>query len=278
MFCCGLMEDPTPLVEHCYEMFIEIERNELGAGEIDIEGERQLEAQGKNPGDTSLFKSLYSESKVTLPGHPLHNKYINRYNQLYYDDAAPVYTPSQYYKFANMKEDIVLEHSGSEAEIPECMMDITDPDESVRKSLLTTCRTISEVQAVADLRMEEVRCEDLTAADAPRISGNVRSVCLIRCALPVSYLRSIVNQLLDCGATLQRLDMSYMDLSGAEKDLDELLERIVSLHERGEAQSSLILCMIGIENEWTNLSQEFKQKWNKRCKKVKSIDSRIYDD
>ena len=80
MFCCGLMKDPTPLVEHCYEMYIEKELYDLRAAEIDEEVERQLEAQGKNLYDMSLFDSLYNESNVKLPGHARQNRYINDYN------------------------------------------------------------------------------------------------------------------------------------------------------------------------------------------------------
>ena len=128
--------------------------------------------------------------------------------------------------------------------------------------------------------MVAVRCKDLTAADAPKISRNVRSVYLERCALPVSYLRSIGNQLLECGATLQGLYLIGMGLSDVEEDLDKLLERIVSLHESGGTYTHLILKITGDGNERTNLSQEFMQKWNKRCKWVPflSIDWLICDE
>ena len=142
MFCCGLMKDPTPLVEHCYEMYIEKEVNVMRTDEYDDEAERELEVQAKDPDDMSLFTSLYNESHVELPGGAHHNRYINKYNHEYNHDMTPVYTPSQYYKFYNMKEDVEL-YRRSETEIPECIMVVNNPDESVTKSLLTTCHKIS---------------------------------------------------------------------------------------------------------------------------------------
>ena len=267
----GLMDNPIPLLAHCYEIYIKNYLDGMRTGTYgDEEAERQLKEEGKNSGDMSLFDSLYRESTVQLPGRPLRNQYINQYNHLYDDDTTPVYRPSQFYDFAYMKKEVVLgEVRGTE--IPECAMVVTDPDESVKKSLLKTCRKISEHQAVTDLSMEEVRCESLTAEELPLISAHARSLILIQCTLPMCYLRYIVRQLSQSVHTLQNLELSDMDLNPIEKELDELLERLVSHHESGKAQSKLILIIGGDKEEPSNLSQEFVKKWTQRCEGIESI-------
>ena len=276
MFCCGLMEDPTPLVDHCCEMFIERRVNLLRTDYIDEEAERRLKAQGKDPLDMSLFDSLYNESSVKLPGHARHYRYINKYNHKYNHHMTPVYTPSRYCEFWNMKEKF---YRGPETEIPERIMVIGDRDQSVIKSVLTTCRKISEDQRVTDLKMEEVRCEDLTEVKAPILSRRAASLQLLQCALPVSYLRDIIHQLLECTRTLQKLELSFMDLRQIEEDIDELLERVVSFHESGKAQIKLVLDIGGDEEDGlSNLSQNFADKWRPCIERIKSINCRWMGD
>ena len=280
MFCSGIMKDPTPLVEHCYEIYIENEVKVTRTGEVD-EAEREFKARRKNPHDMwdvmSLFYSLYKESTVKLPSSAQHNKYINYFDHYDNRNMTKVYTPSRYYRFHNMKKDVEL-NRGSETVIPECIMDIIAPNESVTKSLLTTCFKISEKQPITDFMMHEVRCDDLTGVNAPIMSSRAASLHLYQCDLPVSYLRDIIHQLFECSHTLQYLNLEAMDLKPIEKDIDELLEGLVSFHESGKARSKLLLGMGGYENE-SNLSQEFVDKWRPRCKRIKSIDcSRIGDE
>ena len=274
MFMSGLIDDPTQLVEHCYEMYIERKVNMYQTGTYtDKIAERKLKAEGKNKNDMSLFDSLYKESRVQLPGRPLHNQYINYYNHLYAEHTTPVYKPSQYYRFVGMEKDVVLEEVQG-TEISECAMRVMNPDESVTKSLLKTCHMISEHQAVTDLEMHDVRCESSTAEELPLIRAHARSarlVNLIRCALPMSYLRHILHQLSQSVDTLQFLNLEDMDLKLIETELDELLEWLVSHHESGKAQSKLILTIVGSEEEPTNLSQDFVDKWTRLCKGIESI-------
>ena len=271
MFMSGLMEDPTLLVTHCYEMYIEREVNRFATGTYTDEiANRQLEAEGKSTVNMRLFDSLYKESRVQLLGRPLRNQYINYYNHLYADDMTPVYKLSQYYKFIGMEKDVVLEEVRG-TEIPECAMTVTDPDESVTKSLLKTCRKISEHQVVANLQMYAVRCGSLTEDELPLISAHARSVILTRCALPMCYWGYLFRQLSQSVNTLQSLVLSFMDLKPIETELDELLERLVSHHESGEAQSKLILIIGGSKKEPSDLSQEFVNKWTQRCEGIKSI-------
>ena len=140
------MKDPRPLVQHVYEMLIEDYVNKMRTG-------------GYLSVDEDLFKSLYNETTVPLPGLPLHNKYINYYNHKEDDkkkrprDTTSVYVPSRLFVFHGMLEDVTTSRQYyEEMEIPECAMSIQNPGTVVSKSLLTTCFSICDHQPVTDLR------------------------------------------------------------------------------------------------------------------------------
>ena len=172
----------------------------------------------------------------------------------------------------NMKEDIVLgEYKEQRAEIPECAMSIYWP-ERVMKSLLSTCRTISEHQAVTDLFMWKIECSDVTEAEAPILSRNIQSLYIRYCYLPSSFMRIILQQLHNC-VTLTNLELSRVDLSEVEEDLDKLLESLVSNHEKGLSQEKLRINMLNNRMYWG-----FVTKWNKRCEGITSIVFYIDDD
>ena len=67
-FTCGLMKDPTPLVDHVYETYVDMLCNAISRSgfQRSIERESRLQALGKNFGDTNLFNTLYIESRVPL--------------------------------------------------------------------------------------------------------------------------------------------------------------------------------------------------------------------
>ena len=263
IFVAGLMKDSRPLVQYVYEMQVEEYLNEMRAG-------------GPPLIDADLFKSLHAESSARLVDHPLHNKYIN-----YYDhgederkkrpsDITAINHPCKIYYFRHMEEDIVLgEYKEQRAEIPECAMFIQYPDEMVTKSLLSTCRTISEHQPVTDLWLWNVRCRDATEAEAPILSRNIQSLLIGFCKLSSSFMRNILQQLHNC-VTLTYLNLQYVDLSEVEKDLDQLLDNLVSNHEKGLSQEKLRIRLARIR-----LSEEFVAKWNERCEGITSIDCDI---
>ena len=265
MFCSGLMKDPRPLVEHVYQMYIERQLNVTRTGEKDEEAERQLEAQGKSDRDSSLFRSLYTESTVPIPGQPLHNKYINIYN---HDDTprdtTPITTASQWYGFYNMDKAVEYKITG-EVEIPECSMTIDSSSPAVTKSLMSTCREISHRQTVTDLFMSSVKIDGFI--EPVRLSSNVQSVILRECILPPEHLATLLHQ---CGTTLQCLRLWDMNLQPVEKELDELLQVLLSHHQEGRAHGKLMLGLSGDKIK-TNLSRGFVNKWRGRCENIKSI-------
>ena len=245
LFVAGLMKDSRPLVQHMYEMQVE-----YGP---DI--------------DPDLFRSLQREATVRLVDDPLHNKYIN-YNDE--DERKKVYFPSQVYDFKEMNHEVVLENHQGE-EIPPCAMNIRRPDEAVSDSLLSICSQIWKHQPVSCLWMEDVTCNSL---EPPRLT-NPWVVHLFDCRLPEDFVEKLLRQLIEChcGGTLQELYLGYMDLRPFEPLIDELLEDLVAHHEAGLAQGKLwlMLRLRGFEDNPTNLSWEFVEKWRNRCEKVDSI-------
>ena len=58
LFSVGLMSDPTPLVDHVYQVRHNRLLKILRTGEFDEDNEEKLIRMGKNIDDFSLFKSL----------------------------------------------------------------------------------------------------------------------------------------------------------------------------------------------------------------------------
>ena len=86
LFAVGLMSDPTPLVDHVYQMMINDKLEQM----------RNEKYYYSSLYDNGLLKSLYTESQVQLPGHPLHNQHINYYDHSDDDiENIPIYLPSK---------------------------------------------------------------------------------------------------------------------------------------------------------------------------------------
>ena len=270
IFTVGLMKDPKPLVEHIYEIHEEWFLNGLrtdAAYEIDVE----------------LFTSIYTESTVQLPDHPLHNKYCNFYDHGKDDrmnrsrDITPIFHPSRLYDFNHIKQEVKLntdDHAG--AEIPECAIyiDGKEYDEAATKKLLATCCRISRKQPVSDLYLYDVTCEDFTdhINDTIRMSNKVRSLSIDECVLPEPFIRDLLRSCVDCGDSLQKLTLYRMNLSPFEPLLNELLEKLADYHKTGGAQRELTLWLGGSRKHPTDLSEQFEDEWTKRCRGIPSID------
>ena len=145
-------------------------------------------------------------------------------------------------------------HLPQEEEIPPCAMIIIHPDEAVRDTLLSICSQISTHQVVTDLWMFDVDCSDATEAETPILSRNIQSLYIDSCKLSPSFMRNVLQQLHNC-ITLTNLELIGVALREVEEDLDQLLDNLVSNHERGLSQDEL---RIWIEGH--RLSEEFAAK------------------
>ena len=257
LFVAGQMKDSRPLVQFIYEMQVESYLDEIRASSYPYI-------------DSDLLKALHTESSVRLFDHPLHNKYINYYDHSLVGDSdtTPVYFPSGLYHFWGMRHLVVLEdHLIQGEEIPPCTMYIYRPDKAVSDTLLSICSEVSRLQALTDLIIFGVNCGDAT--ETPILSRNIQSLDVLSCHLSRTFMRNILQQLHDC-VTLTNLDLRSVGLSEVEKDLDQLLDNLVSNHEKGLSQEKLMIrIMINI------FSEEFVAKWNKRCEGITSIECDI---
>ena len=122
LFACGLMCDPTPLVDHVCQKWIDAYLEGITKGEYDGCDEY---GEYRHEYDTDLLQELYAESNVQLPGSALHNNNINYYDhRIYSSDKTHVYTPSKMYMFLDMKENVLCKFykREQEANIPECTL------------------------------------------------------------------------------------------------------------------------------------------------------------
>ena len=242
---------------------------------------------GRHPQiDADLCKCMSAESAVKWPDDPVHNDYVSYYNHLRDDldkrprDLTPIRTASKLYVFVGIEENI--ECNIEKYKLSECAMYIQSSDDAVMKNLLMTCHQISQHQAVTDFFCMGSPDVDLTVVKAPVMSKNTHSLVLV--ALPASYLKNILPQLFRCSDSLKRLDLLYMDLEEMELDIDELLEHMVSQHERKQFTGNLRLRILGGSRyknkdgtEWsiTDLSDEFILEWRQRCEAISTIDLNI---
>ena len=256
LFVAGLMKDPRPLVQHLYEMQVEYYLDEMRAG-YDLYGTL----------DPNLFWSFHTESTVPLP-HPLHNQYINHYDHNEDDtDTTPVYWPSRLYLFSDMRHEVVLgKHKDNTGQVPECAMRVITPKGMLTKTLLSKCRMISEHQPVNNLELAHIDYDDATDAEVPMLSRNIQSLIIESCLLSSSFKRNILRQLHNCVA-LRNLHLIEINLSELKEDLDQLLDNLVSNHEKGLSQGKLKIWIYDEE-----LSEEFVSRWNERCEGITSID------
>lgn len=202
LFLAGLMSDPTPLSEHLYSTFIGQELSKV------------KDAQFFNV-NRIFFESLYREAGGRLPGHPLHNPYINYYyHHPYYSprDCSPVFVPSRLYWFYEMMENVVsdIHHKETENsdEIPECKVYICDPKPKARKSLMALMCQITQHQKVTDLFLDTLIYEDTVQFN---LSEKAVSVKLRDCSLPSQMVQHLSEQISRCG-TLEIIDLSHTSL------------------------------------------------------------------
>ena len=186
---CGLMSDPTPMIHFVYERWI---------------------WDGQKSAGKTLIEAVFHEAGLPVPKDLLHNQWINYYDhdEVLIKDTSPVYVPSRWYQFHNMKAKLScnIQHGNP----PEGTMSIICPDESVTKDLLSICHRICQYQAVTNLDMEYISCEDLQETYLLRISKNAESLQIISCELPLSHLMQQIN---GCCA-LRVLDLSGTTLTG----------------------------------------------------------------
>ena len=254
VFTCGLMKDPTPVVNHVYELFLEYVYDRFSP-------RNEILSQGKDPCD--LFRSIYREARIPLNRLPGYNHYIY-WNDMHKGD---IHTASKLYLFNAMNKDDVpdVKFTNGSDEAAECMLWIEKPDEDATKTLLATCCKISRRQQVNLLIMSHVHCEELTPEDTLTMSKSIQSVAVSDSDFPLNFWKHIFNQLLDC-VNLRHLWLGNTNLHKLEEDLDELLENLDSRCPNKHP--------VDVQLTGKKFSKKFVKKWSQPCS---AIECHFYD-
>ena len=162
-FACGIMADPSRLVDHVFSTSIQTKTG------------TSFEGHGVSWLERVLFESMYIASKKVLPGTPLHNPNINDFN---YRNVAmgekplesTIYVPSKLYLFDNicceiggMEEAVTAKYE----ETPECSVFINYyvGKHTESKTLLKACRKIDQHQPVSDMSVTALGFTSITTVE-----------------------------------------------------------------------------------------------------------------
>ena len=179
----GLMPDPTPIIHFVYEYWIQ-------------DGYKMLRTV--NAERRTLIEAMFREAALPVPTNLLHNQWINYYDHSegFFKDKTPVYVPSRIYWFNELKSSVNIQHGN--AEIPECTIWISSPNEAVVKHLLSICQEIGRSQKITNLYLRRVSYQhplDLRGPIVFNMSNTAQSVKLHDCILPPQTLTHLIQQL-----------------------------------------------------------------------------------
>ena len=194
LLICGLMSDPTPIIHLVYEQWI---------------------SDGQKSAGKSLIEGMFREAGLPVPKNYLHNRWINYYDHSegLIKDTSPVYVPSRWYQFHQMQAKVPCKIQHGDTDVPECTISIIEPHVTVTKDLLSICHRICQHQAVRNLYMIDVTCENLPESHVFTISKNTESLQINFCELPTETLCHLMQQINRCSA-LRVLDLSWTTVTG----------------------------------------------------------------
>ena len=192
LFTVGLLPDPTPLVDHVYNLYYDRTVQISRTGQVDDDKEEKLKRLGKDLNVSDLLKAIYKESTIKLSGTALHNQHINYY---YANNLPPMYFPSKIYSFDGMENGFTLmPRSGDEdirGELPHSLIIASCSQEAAANSILNTIHRISRLQPIRDLWVFDLTCNEPTITDIFRMSKTPLSINLANCVFPATILDHI---------------------------------------------------------------------------------------
>ena len=198
-FTCGLMPDPSPLCHYTYHMFNKYNRDRVKACNITLcrKTEKELNAMGKTAKNTDFFKLLYSESRVPLPGSPLHNEYCNLFDHSKKQmSTIDIYIPSEHFEFRHLKRKVLCIKDNPRGTIAKpCSMMILNPDQDVADDLISVCCSISQHQSVSNLWLQDIRCKTKFSQNVIQLSGEPETFVMIDCLLPLNIVEDFLQQM-----------------------------------------------------------------------------------
>ena len=208
------MADPTPLVNHVYQLYHKKTRMSL-TGKHDSDIEEKLKRLGKTIFKNELFEALYRESAIELPGTALHNQHINFYSG---SDVSAVYLPSKQFEFCLPKPTTafktpVLKKEHFQCEVPDSVIISTSIDHTFENSLLDTIRKVSQLQPIDHLGMSGIECENIEDVDVFNMSKKAQTILLLDCVFPALTLDHLLQHIAS-SPTLTIINLRGTNLQG----------------------------------------------------------------
>ena len=249
IFTCGQMPCPTHLVDHIFEACIQRCSDVLRTIQFKTSVLHSLENLRTEIEKTRLLQLLYTESRVPLPGEPLHNQYINIYTP---PDICPLFLPSRLYAFFYTRKYFPINNyinSQNTVRNQECVIVIRSPDHQITNWLLSGCHKITRYQRITDLLLQQVKCEKSTEHDLFNMSENARCVSIQKCMLPHEVLTHLMQQLSKCRKMLY---LTVTDTAVSEAGL--FLAKSIKSWKRQDTLQHFILRNCSIpESVWGEL-------------------------
>ena len=164
-FACGIMVDPSQIVDHVFSTSIQTKTR------------TSFEGHSVSWLERVLFESMYTESRDTLPGTPLHNPNINDF--VYRDilmgetshSHSTIYVPSKLYLFDNIgahningiEEAVAAKYE----ETPECSVFINYyvGKHTATETLLKACRKIVDHQPLSEMSVTALGFMSITSVE-----------------------------------------------------------------------------------------------------------------
>ena len=213
-FTCGLLSEPSRLVEAAYTMYISENIHQLFI----------MEDLSYKPHctyfkvESILFASLYRESNIPLPGHHFHNQFINYPKQRRFRNFSeekpnhPIYHPSRAYILSGIVNEVDLGLVNKHYDITDSIIFICD---SNVQELFRTCCKISEIQPITYLVLHTVRfhnARDLCTIRISRINFRLKMHIVL---LPTHFMVRLMEEISQT-SRVDFMEIEHTSLAGVK--------------------------------------------------------------
>ena len=229
VFTCGLMKDPTRLIDYIYNMFNEFnfEYIKYWNKQLHELTDKKLNLLEKTTINFDFFQSLYSESKIALLGSPLQNKYCNWFQNDNKEilSGNELFLPSQHFSFCKLKKTVFFsKKKWTERNGKPCSMLIQNPNADVADDLIEVCCKISQRQPVTHLWLEKIRCKNTETDQFIELSSKIDTLTIVDCVLPSKLVLCLLQQL-SAAKTIRALHISNVHIGGHGRYIVNAIKR-----------------------------------------------------
>ena len=218
------MNDPSPLVAHVYDSFIDFIFGDKGSPYVGHVHGSFIGVIFKDGFEYEThFKSLYRESRIPLPGSYLHNQFINYYNHgKDPNNTHPVYFPSKAYIFKNLRYNLSTDLSK--------LSEHTESYVSIWDSFLSGWDIVCQISYRQPFTYFILGRVSFTNNKLcfPRLSNVVQVFHISGTILPPALESNLIQQISEL-SSLRALDLDFLEL--AETDYVTLKNKATSLTE-----------------------------------------------